>query len=190
MGTYALLGAIVGIYLLQHIPLAASGAHAHWFVFGIGNLPIEPLAAWYLRPWTLITSTLSHSPTGISHLLFNGLVLYFFGPVLERILGLKRFLSLFFITGAISGTIQILITGGLALGASGALMFIFGCLVVLMPKEKVLFYGIVPMPFWAMGLLYAALDILGAIGPANGVGNFAHLSGLAIGLAYGWRLKQ
>ena len=82
------------------------------------------------------------------------------------------------------------LTGGLALGASGALMFIFGCLVVLMPKEKVLFYGIIPMPFWAMGILYAVLDILGAIGPANGVGNFAHLSGMALGLGYGWRLRD
>lgn len=189
-GTFVLLGLIVGVYILQFLTAAAVGSYAHWFIFGVGYLPTDLGSGWWIRPWTLVTSTLSHDLADFRHILFNGLVLYFFGPILERILGLKKFLTWFFVSGAVSGVLQIMITGGLALGASGALMFIFACLVVLMPNEKVLFWGIIPLPFWVMGILYAVLDILGAIGPANNIGNFAHLSGMAIGLVYGWRLKQ
>ncbi|MGB1586956.1 MAG: rhomboid family intramembrane serine protease [Thermoplasmatota archaeon] len=190
LGTWTLLGIIGAVYILQQLVGTTLGAYAHWFLFGIGNLPTELGNGWWLRPWTLITSTLSHSPNNLTHILFNGLVLFFFGPILERILGLKRFLTWFFITGAVSGVLQILITGGLALGASGALMFVFGCLAIIMPNEKVLFWGIIPMPFWAMGILYAFLDVVGAINPYSSVGNFAHLSGMAMGLWYGWKLKQ
>lgn len=186
--TYGILGAIVAFYIAELVVLATADAALFQRLFVIDM-------HWPFEPWTLITSTLSHSPAGIAHILFNGLVLFFFGPILERLIGWKRFLVLFFLAGAIAGVLQALLQWYLfgqdvgALGASGAIMMVFGALMVVMPKEKILIWGIIPMPFWVAGLLFAAIDVLGAFDPGSGVGNFAHLSGLAIGLWVGWRLR-
>lgn len=182
-GTYALLIAIGAVWAAQFAVAFGFGSGLHAWIFAIGP-------EWWLRPWTLITSTLSHSLVRFAHILVNGLVLWFFGPLLERILGTKRFLVWFFGAGAISGVLQVTLDPGLALGASGAIMFVIGALAVIMPKETVLIWGILPAPFWAMAIGYAVLDLLGAIGPANGIGNVAHLAGMALGAGLGWKLRQ
>lgn len=182
-GTYGLLGAMLGVYILQFATIVTAGGAWHNYLWTIGP-------AWFLQPWSLVTSTLAHSPADLWHILFNGLVLFFFGPILERIVGTRRFVTLFLLAGALSGVLQVTLEPGAALGASGAIMMVFGTLVVLMPHEKILIWGIIPVPFWAAGVGYVALDLLGTFNPASNVGHFAHLSGMAIGLWFGWDLKQ
>jgi membrane associated rhomboid family serine protease len=145
---------------------------------------------WLVEPWTLVTSTLSHHPARPMHLLLNGLFLFFFGPVVERLTGVRRFLILFFVAGALTGVAQVELSRALgsglpALGASGALMMLFGMLVALLPREKIHLYGILPLPMWVAGIVFAVLDLIGALNPRSDVGNFAHLAGMALGLAYG-----
>ncbi len=181
-GTYGLLIAIATTYVLQWL-VYASAPQFHNFLFTVSS-------AWYLHPWGLVTSTFAHSIGSLSHILFNSLILFFFGPIAERLLGTRKFVTLFIISGAISGLIQVTLEPGAALGASGALMMVFGMLVMVMPNEKLLIYGIIPVPFWVAGIGYAALDVLGAFNPSDGIGNFAHLSGMALGLWLGWDLKR
>lgn len=189
MGTYGLLGVIGAVFVLQWITALTAGVGTHRFLFVIDM-------HWYLKPWTLITATLAHSLVSIWHILFNGIVLFFFGPSLERLIGMKRFLVLFFVAGAIASLLQVYLSWFLfdvdpgGLGASGGLMMVFGALMVVMPNEKVLIWGILPLPFWAAGIGFALLDILGALDPGSGVGNFAHLSGMALGLWVGWNIRQ
>ncbi len=181
-GTYGILIAIAAVFVGQWLALIASELlYVNLFLIG---------PDWYLRPWTLVTSTLAHSTSSLGHILFNGLILFFFGPIAERLLGTKKFVWLFMIAGAISGILQVTLEPGYALGASGALMMTFGLLVITMPREKLLIYGIVPVPFWVAGIAYAALDVIGALNPNDGIGNFAHLSGMALGLWLGWDLKR
>src|SRR5688572_28861754 len=40
-----------------------------------------------VRPWTILTYMFAHSPGGITHILFNMIALYFFGPRVEERLG-------------------------------------------------------------------------------------------------------
>lgn len=179
LATYTLLGAMAAVFLLQGL-------------FPYGTLWLV-WTDWPLRPWSPLMSTFAHG--GLAHLLLNGLVLYFFGPALERTLGRRAFVVLFLVTGAVSGIAQVELSAawgsGLpALGASGAIMAVLGAMVVLHPRDRVLIYGVFPLPLWAMGVLYAALDVLGAFNAADGVGNFAHLAGMAMGLAYGAGLRR
>ena len=58
-------------------------------------MPIQVLS----HPWTPITYMFLHDPSGLSHILFNMLGLYFFGPVVEGRLGSKHFLRLYFASG-------------------------------------------------------------------------------------------
>jgi membrane associated rhomboid family serine protease len=214
VATYWFLGLIAGVYALQLLTIwllnvrEASGLSAgtfwpapygewghnwHDFFFVIGT-------DWAFRPWTLVTSTLSHSPIGLQHLLFNGLFLFFFGPSVERLIGRARFVWLFLLGGAVAGIVQVhavswMAEGTLwmertgALGASGALMLLMGILMVLTPKSTI-YLMLFPVPLWMGGIIYAFLDIIGAFNPNSGIGNFAHLSGMAIGLMYGYWAKQ
>lgn len=183
MATYGLLGTMVAVFFLQNMTANNPALYFDlWLIW----------TDWTSRPWSLITSTLSHG--GFSHLFFNGLMLFFFGPTLERLIGRRDFIILFFITGAAAGVLQVEISAQFgnnfpALGASGALMALFGTMAILWPNQKILVYGIVPIKFWIAAIGYAAIDVLGAFNPNDGIGNFAHLSGMVLGIAYGLGLK-
>ena len=146
--------------------------------------------------WTWVTSVFSHG--GFTHILFNSIALYFFGPVVERRLGTKRFTALFLLSGAVAGLAQISTTvfvGGptaRVVGASGAIMAIMGLLTVLQPKLPVRLYGIIPVPLWLLTFGFAGFSVVAgfsSIGFASGVAHLAHLAGMVIGLAYGARVK-
>ncbi|KFC24124.1 rhomboid family intramembrane serine protease [Chryseobacterium sp. FH1] len=67
------------------------------------NINLEPLLAGYfpLSPnfnsWQIITHMFMHG--GIMHIVFNMFTLYSFGPVLEQVLGQKKFIILYFAAG-------------------------------------------------------------------------------------------
>lgn len=183
MATYGLLGTMVAVFFLQNMTASNPALYFDlWLIW----------TDWASRPWSLVTSTLSHG--GFSHLFFNGLMLFFFGPTLERLIGRRDFIILFFITGAAAGVLQVELSAEFgsnfpALGASGALMALFGTMAILWPNQKILVYGIIPIKFWIAAIGYAAIDVLGAFNPNDGIGNFAHLSGMVLGIAYGLGLK-
>jgi len=67
------------------------------------NLNLEPLLAGYFplspnfRSWQIITHMFMHG--SIMHIVFNMFTLYSFGPVLEQVLGHKKFIILYFAAG-------------------------------------------------------------------------------------------
>jgi len=67
------------------------------------NLNLEPLLAGYFplspnfRSWQIITHMFMHG--SIMHIVFNMFTLYSFGPVLEQVLGQKKFIILYFAAG-------------------------------------------------------------------------------------------
>jgi membrane associated rhomboid family serine protease len=166
--------------------------------------------------WTWLTSIFAHG--GFTHILFNAIVLYFFGPVVEDRVGSKKFAALFLGAGAAAGLAQVgaslLMNPGLlgeqiiirqggvvyanqaataVLGASGAITALMGVLTVLNPNLRIYLYFVIPMPLWLATALFAAYSILFAGGVdigAGGVAQVAHLAGLGIGLLYGAKLKR
>jgi len=140
----------------------------------------------FARPWILVTSMFLHA--NVNHLFFNMYALFIFGPLLEQRIGVKRFLSIYIFSGIIAAIISSYFYP-IALGASGAIMGIIGVLIILMPDLKLLLFFIIPMPLWFAGIIYALTDIFGIFFP-SGVGNIAHLVGLACGLLYGLYIKK
>lgn len=138
------------------------------------------------RPWILVTHMFMHG--GFTHLLFNIYALVIFGGLLEQRIGQKRFLTLYFLSGIIAGFVASFFYSA-SLGASGAIMGVLATLIILMPDLKVLFFFAIPMPFWVAGIVWMLLDIGGIFFP-SGVGNIAHLVGMAVGFAYGFYLKK
>jgi len=100
--------------------------------------------------WTLITSMFMHA--GIAHLFFNMFSLYFIGSFVESIVGRKRFVVFYLISGIIGGIFFVILAGFLGtgagasifgspdiqgVGASGAIFGLLGLLAVLTPKNRV-----------------------------------------------------
>jgi hypothetical protein len=154
-----------------------------------------------LYAWTWVTSIFAHSPPpALGHIAGNAIVIFFFGRLVEDIIGSRDFTLLFLGTGMLAGLSQI----GLAmamnpgvpsgvLGASGAALAILGFLTVLAPDLKVYIYFILPVPIWAITIFYAlisSLALLSGGAGAGGVAQGAHLIGLIIGLAYGKHIES
>ena len=145
--------------------------------------------------WTFVTSMFMHA--GLGHLFVNMISLMFIGGFVEKLIGKKRFLWLYFIGGLFAGLFFVgiaAVTGTdlnvYAVGASGAIFALGGLLAVLTPKLPVLVFFIIPMPMWiAMVFLMIVLWAL-SLGLGLPIGNVAHLGGLIVGVGYGFYLKK
>lgn len=192
--TYVFLGLMWITFLIQYIvfPVLFGGIRSSIWANTFLLTTTHPLYV-----WTWITSVFAHG--GIQHLFINSIVLYFFGPVVERRVGSSKFAALFLVAGAVAGLSQVGATllfepGTIArvLGASGAIMALMGVLTVLNPNLRIYLYFFIPMPLWIATFLFAGYSVYAGAGGfgAGGVAHLAHLAGLGIGLAYGLKLKR
>lgn len=133
-----------------------------------------------LEIWRFITSMFLHGD--ITHILYNMLALFMFGLALEKFVGGKRFLIIYFASGIVANLIAINFYQS-SLGASGAIFGIIGALVIIRPSLTVWAFGM-PMPILVAGVLWAVVDMIGVFSPSN-IANIAHLSGMGIGLLLG-----
>jgi len=140
----------------------------------------------FSKPWQFLTAVFLHG--GLAHLLYNLLALVVFGLILEGLIGSKKFLWFFLISGVVANGISFFWYPN-ALGASGAIMAVMGCLAVLRPMMTIWLYSL-PMPMFIGAIIWIGGNVLGIFGFGDqGVGYLAHLSGLVIGLAYGIFLR-
>lgn len=145
------------------------------------------------RWWTVLTSVFSHLE--LWHLLINMLVLWSFGPVIERVLGHRKFAAFYVGTGVLASIshclTSALLLGNLqsaALGASGALSGVLLVFALLFPRHKILVFGIIPIPALIGALAFVGLDVWGLVAQAQGgglpIGHGAHLGGAVCGFLY------
>jgi len=135
------------------------------------------------KPYQFFTHMFMHGD--FFHILFNMFGLWMFGRILETVMGPRRFLLLYFISGIAAALLQQIMGGFLvAIGASGAVMGVFAAFAYLFPNTE-LFFMFIPVPVKAKyaipGLM--ALDLFGAISkvPGDNVAHWAHLGGAAAG---------
>ncbi len=143
------------------------------------------------RVWVLLTAVFSHIE--LWHLMFNMLALASFGRLFESIWGTPRFLRVYLAAGVVSSVAHCALSlfgwaDVPALGASGAVSAVIILFSLLFPKEKILLFGIVPLPAWFASAGFVLWDLWGLIGQRRGeglpIGHGAHLGGAAFGLAY------
>jgi hypothetical protein len=138
------------------------------------------------RPWTIVTHIFLHGSFG--HLFFNMLVLFFFGRELEKRVGNRIFLNVFFTAGIVAALGYSLTGTAPMIGASGAIFGVFAALAVLAPDMRVYVYFI-PMRIKHALILFALIDFL-MIGAPDMIAHTAHLSGILVGLIMGMRIKR
>lgn len=136
------------------------------------------------RPWTALTYMFLHGDEW--HLIFNMIILFFFGPRLEMRLGGRNFLGLYFLSGlAAAGVSWIFTPAARIVGASGAIFGILLGFARYWPRERLLIWGVFPMEArWLVGLSVAASLFFGFGGGGGNIAHFAHLGGILGGWAY------
>ncbi len=152
--------------------------------FQLGLIPLLFIE----RPWTILSAMFIHA--GFWHIFANMITLFFFGTALYRIIGQNRFLLLYFGGGIIGNLLYILLgePNSIVVGASGGVFTIAGTLAVLVPKLQVRVYFVLPMPLWAVVLIFFGLWSIPIVG--LGVAWQAHLGGLATGLIVGYIFRR
>ncbi len=156
--------------------------------------PVEVLT----HPWTLITYMFMHA--GIFHILFNMLILYWFGRIFQEYLGNRKLFSTFIIGGLSGAAIFILayqvfpLLSGMEpafgmVGASAGVLAVVAATATLLPDFtlNLLLFGPVRLKYIAMVLVL--LSLLKLAGPNSG-GNFAHIGGAIYGYFFIRQLQQ
>ncbi len=157
---------------------------------GFSEFFVLDLSSWS-EPWRFLSAIFLHG--GLGHLALNLFALLLFGSILEKFIGEKRFLLVFFTTGILANLVSVNFYPS-SLGASGAIFGVIGALIFIRPGMPIWAFGL-PMPIFVAGILWAGFDILGTVGffagnPIDNTGNIAHLSGMFFGFVFGWLYRK
>lgn len=166
---------LVALYLLQlGLPLD------QWLALDSDRLA-NPLQ-WY----RFLTYSLVHARQDVLHIVFNAMILWFFGRRVESYLGARSYIA-FCAGAALAGSLVFLAVqqfrgGGFTMfGASGIVTAALVAFAVLWPHEEVIFI-VVRLRAWVLAALLIGMDLYMslAVGDA-GVARSAHLGGAAFG---------
>ncbi|HYW50208.1 MAG TPA: rhomboid family intramembrane serine protease [Gemmatimonadaceae bacterium] len=141
----------------------------NWLAFIPAALPV--------RPWTIITYMFAHSTFRITHLLFNMLSLYFFGPRVEMRLGGQRFIRMYLIAGITGGLLSFFTPYAPIVGASGAVFGVQLAFAKFFPREKIFIWGVIPVEARVLVVVMTVVSLWGGLSGGGGIAHFAHLGG-------------
>lgn len=173
---------LININVLVFILMVIAG-------LGFMSFGAEDLLAWgaNYRPytedgqgWRLLTSIFLHG--GAIHLVMNMVSLMFIGIMLEPVIGYKKYIIAYLVTGIVASITSMYWHTVVGVGASGAifgLYGVFGALIttpVINKKDK-RGLGITIAIFVGYNLIY---------GLTGGIDNAAHIGGLASGIIIGY----
>ena len=138
--------------------------------------------------WTFFTYMFVHG--GFLHLVFNMLLLYFFGPALEERMRGSGFGLYYFTCGfggaAFSYAVGMFTPVAPFIGASGAVLGVALAFAINWPNAPIYIFPL-PMPIkvkWLVGFLVATNLLMAGSGAESGIAYTAHLGGLLFGFIY------
>ncbi|MBR3946158.1 MAG: rhomboid family intramembrane serine protease [Bacteroidales bacterium] len=144
------------------------------------------------RPWTVLTYMFVHS--SFLHILFNLLVLYWFGKMFLEYLSQRQLLGVYLL-GGLAGALIFIVAYNIiplfavvknvafAIGASASIMAIVFAIAVLVPNLPVRLAFIGQMKLKYLAMIIVAIDLL-SIPFGNAGGHFAHLGGALMGAIF------
>lgn len=155
-------------------------------------LAIPPVIMEYIyRPWTLFTYFFTHQD--FFHILFNMLIMYWFGQLIQEYLGAKKLVAIYIWGGIAGGLAYLLIfntvpffigNGGPGMiGASAGVYAIVTAAATLMPDFRMFLLLFGPVKIKYIAAVYIFLSFVATVG-SNAGGNIAHLGGALIGFLF------
>jgi membrane associated rhomboid family serine protease len=169
----ALLFANIGVFFLQKTVAPA-------LTYLLAFIPQYALR----QPWTIVTYMFVHSPTDFTHILFNMVALYFFGPRVEERMGSRQFTILYFLSGVSGVALSVALSAtapvGMLIGASAGVFGVMMGFAHYWPDAPIHIWGIIPVPARLLVIITTLMAFwFGFGGVQAGVAHFAHLGGYA-----------
>ncbi len=166
------------------------GARSALMQFMRSNFVVSSLHLEAGRWWTLLLAEFSHYE--LWHIAINMFVLWSFGSLLERLWGRRLFTGFYLIAAVVASLSHCLVSSVLlgsaaisAVGASGAVSGLLLAYALLFPRQKILLFGIIPLPSLVAAGLFVGLDLWGLFAQTRGgglpIGHGAHLGGALAG---------
>src|SRR5215471_12029598 len=173
--TKLLIGVNVAVFALE--TLSGRGLLARFALWPAGHFVVaqfdSPVG---FKVWQLITCGFLHA--NFLHLAINMYALWMFGSDVERTIGPRHYLTLYFASLLSSSATQLLVVSMMTsagvyptVGASGAIFGILLAFAMLFPRRTVvLLIPPIPMPAIVFVILYALLELFnGVFGTDQGV---------------------
>jgi membrane associated rhomboid family serine protease len=182
--TRLLIGINIAVFALEAI--TGPRLMASFALWPVGHFAVPQLETPVgFKVWQLITCGFLHA--NFLHLAINMYALWMFGSDVERTLGERHYLTLYFASLLSSSVTQLLVVSTMTstgvyptVGASGAIFGVLLAFGLLFPRRTiVLLIPPIPMPAIVFVILYALLELFsGVFGTNQGVAHFAHLGGM------------
>jgi membrane associated rhomboid family serine protease len=136
--------------------------------------------------YRMITSGFLHADW--FHFAFNMFSFWSFANFLTQEFSTINFLLIYFGSMIIGSVLTYFIHKNepyySAIGASGAVLGIIYCAILLYPENSILLFGAIPIPGYIFAFLYLAYSIYGMKGQYDNIGHTAHLGGAIGGLLF------
>lgn len=147
------------------------------------------------RFWTIFTYMFTHVSLG--HIFFNMLLFYFTAQLFYLILGEKKLIYVYCMSGIFGAALLIVcglilpesFSNSILIGASAAVMGVVMVMAVYAPNFIVSLWGIINMPYkYFAGLTFLLSTVVDF--SLNTGGKISHIGGALFGLLYGFYLKR
>jgi membrane associated rhomboid family serine protease len=148
--------------------------------FRLYELALSSFGIKQLKIWQFVTYMFLHA--GFAHIFFNMWGLYLFGSAIYPVLGMKRFLTLYFLSGVSGAVLWLALNWGSQtpiIGASGAVFGVMMGAAMLYPNMRIqLLIPPIPMKMKTFVTIYAIIEIVSEFSSTRGgIAHLAHLGG-------------
>ena len=183
--------AVFVVVNLVNIPFILFSKNIPFDITGFLSLYASPKNLLY-HPWGIFTYMFMHA--GFFHILFNMLGLYWFGQIVQDMIGKPKILPIYIFGGFFGGILYILaynvfpvfsnvVSSATCIGASAGVMAIVLAAATIAPDYELRFaiFGNIKIKWIA--LAYVILDLIN-IQNGNAGGHIAHLGGAMLGFIF------
>lgn len=147
------------------------------------------------KPWSLVTYSFFHS--GIGHIFWNMIILYFTGRIFLNLFDNQRFINVYFLGVILGGMVfllsynvfpALLKTNTALIGASAGVTAVLIFICAYIPNQEVRLFGLINIKLWYLGAFVVLVDLIQISFGQNIGGRLAHLGGAVLGYFYARQL--
>ncbi|MEW6193733.1 MAG: rhomboid family intramembrane serine protease [Bacteroidota bacterium] len=185
----------IGVFILQLIFENISfGGVPGWFIL-YKYFALNPLSGinqitggeYNFQVWQIITYQFMHGD--FTHILFNMFMLWMFGMEIESIMGSRKFLIYYLLSGIGAGLFQLLIPPiigdavGYTIGASGAVYGVMLAFAMFFPDRYIFIWFLIPIKAKYLIAILMVFEFMSVTNPSV-VAHLAHIGGALTGLVF------